>query len=150
MLKTYNEIKERYPKSVIMIKSGIFFECLNDDAKILNKVFGYKIKQLHKYIRVGFPISSLNKITSKLREKEINYIIIIDGVLTKEKFNHNKYNDYLVVDDKKNDDYDSALNKTLALKKIKLINQDLINNINNSKIIDILNEIEKVICKINL
>lgn len=101
MLKTYNEIKERYPKSVIMIKSGIFFECLNDDAKILNKVFGYKIKQLHKYIRVGFPISSLNKITSKLREKEINYIIIIDGVLTKEKFNHNKYNDYLVVDDKK-------------------------------------------------
>lgn len=101
MLKTYNEIKESYPKSVILIKSGSFFECLNDDAIVMNNIFGYKIKKLHKYIRVGFPISSLNKITSKLREKEINYIIIIDGVLTKEKFNHNKYNDYLVVDDKK-------------------------------------------------
>ena len=150
MLEDYLKLKETYPKSIALIKAGNFYECLNDDAIVMNNIFGYKIKKLHKYIRVGFPISSLNKITSKLREKEINYIIIIDGVLTKEKFNHNKYNDYLVVDDKKNDDYDSALNKTLALKKIKLINQDLINNINNSKIIDILNEIEKVICKISL
>ena len=154
MLKTYNEIKERYPKSVIMIKSGIFFECLNDDAKILNKVFGYKIKQLHKYIRVGFPISCLNKITTELTKKEINYITVIEGEIKIEKFKHNNYNDYTIikVDCDNNDDNNDDLKLTyeLALKKIKLINSDLMSNINNPKIIDILNEIERVICKINL
>ena len=152
MLEDYIKLKESYPKSVIMIKSGIFYECLNEDAIVMNNLFGYKIKKLRKYNRVGFPLSTLVKVTGELTKKEVNYVFVSDGEIKNEKLNHNKYNDYVtIIEDKSNDeyDYDALINHELALKKIKLINKELNNNIDNPKIIDILNEIERVICKIN-
>ena len=152
MLEDYIKLKESYPKSVIMIKSGNFYECLNEDAIVMNNLFGYKIKKLRKYNRVGFPLSTLVKVTGELTKKEVNYVIVSDGEITNEKLNHNKYNDYVtIIGDKSNDesDYDALINHELALKKIKLINKELNDNIDNPKIIDILNEIERVICKIN-
>lgn len=151
MLEDYIKLKESYPKSVIMIKSGNFYECLNDDAIVMNNLFGYKIKKLRKYNRVGFPLSNLVKVTGELTKKEVNYVIVSDGGIKNEKLNHNKYNDYVtIIDDNSDDDYDGLINHELALKKIKLINKELNDNIDNPKIIDILNEIERVICKINL
>ena len=73
MLEDYIKFKKVYPKSVIMIKSGSFYECLNDDATIMNSIFEYKIIRLKKYTRVGFPISKINYITGILTNKEINY-----------------------------------------------------------------------------
>ena len=151
MLEDYIKLKEVYPKSVIMIKSGSFYECLNDDAIVMNNLFGYKIKKLRKYNRVGFPLSTLVKVTGELTKKEVNYVIVSDGEIKNEKLNHNKYNDYVtIIDDNSDDDYDGLINHEFALKKIKLINKELNDNIDNPKIIDILNEIERVICKINL
>jgi len=147
MLEDYIKLKEVYPKSVIMIKSGSFYECLNDDAIVMNNLFGYKIKKLRKYNRVGFPLPTLVKVTGKLTKKEVNYVIVSYGEIRNEKFNHNKYNDYVTIID--DNDYDILINYELALKKIKLINKELNDNIDNPKIIDILNEIERVICKIN-
>ena len=71
------------------------------------------------------------------------------------KFRHNKYNDYFddancENDNVEEDDFETRLNNELALKKIKSINKELHQNISNPKILDILNEIERVICKINL
>ena len=149
MLEEYNKLKNNYSKSVVMIKSGNFYECLNEDAIIMNNIFGYKIMNLRKYKRVGFPLSTLVKITGELTKKEINYVTFSDGVVTNEKFNHNKYNDYITITSSDNNDYDTRINHELALKKIKLINKDLSDNIDNPKIIDILNEIERIICKIN-
>ena len=151
MLEDYIKLKEVYPKSVIMIKSGSFYECLNDDAIVMNNLFGYKIKKLRKYNRVGFPLSTLVKVTGELTKKEVNFVIVSDGEIKNEKLNHNKYNDYVtIIDDNSDDDYDGLINHELALKKIKSINKELHQNISNPKIIDILNEIERIICKINL
>lgn len=150
MLEDYKKIKEVYLKSVIMIKAGNFYESLNDDAIIMNNVFGYKIKSFKNYSRVGFPISNLIKVTKELTKREINYITLDDGIIKKEKFSHNKYNDYINKDNDNNNDVEKRLNHVLALKKIKSINKDLMDNIDNPKIIDILNEMEKLICKINL
>ena len=52
MLEKYIKLKEKYPKSVIIIKSGNFYDCINDDAIIINKLFSYKIKELSKYVNV--------------------------------------------------------------------------------------------------
>ena len=114
-----------------------------------------KIIRLKKYIRVGFPISKINYITGILTNKEINYLTFEDGTIETEKFRHNKYNDYFddancENDNVEEDDFEARLNNELALKKIKSINKELHQNISNPKIIDILNEIERIICKINL
>ena len=154
MLEIYLKMKESYPKSIVLIKAGSFFECLNDDVKVLNNVFGYKIVRLKKYNRVGFPKSKINYITGILTNKEINYLTYEDGTIENEKFSHNKYNDYFdeVNCNEVNDEesYEKRLNIELALKKIKMINRELNKNVDNPKILDILNEIERVICKINL
>ena len=155
MLEDYLKLKETYPKSIALIKAGNFYECLNDDATIMNSIFDYKIIRLKKYIRVGFPISKINYITGILTNKEINYLTFEDGAIETEKFRHNKYNDYFndancENDNVEEDDFETRLNNELALKKIKSINKELHQNISNPKIIDILNEIERIICKINL
>ena len=42
----YSECKEKYKEYVILIKCGNFYEALGDDAYLMNKIFGYKIKEL--------------------------------------------------------------------------------------------------------
>ena len=46
MLEKYIKLKEKYPKSLIMIKAGNFYDCINDDAIIINKLFNYNINDI--------------------------------------------------------------------------------------------------------
>lgn len=111
---------------------------MNNDAIIMNILFGYKLKPISSYIRIGFPLNSLNKVTSLLTEKEINYVIL-DNNVDHVKFKHNNYNKYI----------DKIFDYELILSKINFITNKLNKNMFNPKIIDILNQIEKVLCKIN-
>lgn len=137
--ENYKILKGEYPKSIILIKSGNFYVAINDDAIIMNLIFNYKIKQLPTYMRIGFPVSTLNKITKVLTEKEINYIIFKNGKINPVKFNHNNYNNYI----------EKVLDYELAQTKIKYIMQELDKHKLNHKIIDVLNEMERALCKIN-
>ena len=141
MLKEkYKELKLNHPKSIIFIKSGNFFITFNQDAIIINKILNYKIKKLNNdYIRVGFPISSINKVSEILTKNEINYIIYEDDIIDNIKFKYNKYNNHI----------DEFYSYQLAKDKINYITGKLNDNLFNSSIINILNEIERIICKIN-
>ena len=72
---TYNIYKEKYPKYVIMIKCGSFYEIYGEDSYIINNLFNYKIKRFNDYVRCGFPKVCLNKVIEKLKKFKINYII---------------------------------------------------------------------------
>lgn len=137
MLEKYIKLKEKYPKSLIIIKAGNFYDCLNDDAIIINKLFNYKIKELNKYIRVGFPINSLNRVRTILTKYEINYITVDNNDITYSNFIRNNYSKY------RSNDYFVIKNK------INNINDILSNNILNPNIKDIISNIEGIICKIS-
>ena len=137
MLEKYIKLKEKYPKSVIIIKSGNFYDCLNDDAIIINKLFNYKIKELSKYIRVGFPINSLNRVRTILTKYEINYITVDNNDVTYSKFIRNNYSKY------------SSNDYFVIKNKINNINDILSNNILDSGINNIISNIEGIICKIS-
>ena len=137
MLEKYIKLKERYPKSLIIIKAGNFYDCINDDAIIINKLFNYKIKELSKYIRVGFPINSLNRVRIILTKYEINYITVINNDITYSKFMRNNYSKYC------SNDY------FIIKNKINSINDILSNNILNPNIKDIISNIEGIICRIS-
>lgn len=91
---TYNRYKQKYPKFVIMIKCGSFYEAYGEEAYILNNLFDYKIKDVGGLKRVRFPIISFNKVIDKLKRFKINYIIVENGV-KKKKFNKNNYDKYI-------------------------------------------------------
>ena len=67
-----------------------------DDAKILNNVLGYQIKEFSNTVKVGFPIISLNKVIDKLDSLKINYMVIDNNVSLKRKFNKNNYDKFLI------------------------------------------------------
>lgn len=131
VIDLYRENKERYPKYVILIKVGVFYETYNEDCFVLNNLFGYKIKNIGDYYRTGFPINSYSKVIEKLNKTKINYLIIGDEVI-KRKFNKNQYDRYIKTDLNIDQRIDDIYKK---LKYLKL----------NSNISTLLNKIEGIL-----
>ena len=61
VINMVHNIKELFPEYVMLLKIGNFYECYNDDAKIISYLFDYKLKQLDNDDKnCGFPLISLN------------------------------------------------------------------------------------------
>ena len=95
------------------------------------------MKELNKYIRVGFPKSFLNRVRKILTKYEINYITVDNNDITYSKFMRNNYSKYC------SNDY------FIIKNKINSINDILSNNILNPNIKDIISNIEGIICRIS-
>lgn len=140
MLKEkYEFYKRTYIKYLIIIKSGNLYICINEDALILHKLFNYKIIELNNFIKVGFPLSNIDKIVNDIELKQINYIIVDEEIIQKQKYKNNQYNKNLLA-------YD---NYQICINRINKICEILKNNIINSNIKNTLNQIEELVCKIS-
>lgn len=79
LIKNLKELKKLDASSIYIFRVGIFYNILNEDAKIVNEKLGLKLTSLSpEIIKCGFPISSLDKYTKKLNELQIQYKIIDD------------------------------------------------------------------------
>ena len=138
MKDIYDKYKYDFGDYILLIKSGNFYICLKSDAIVVNNIFNYKIIETKKYIKAGFPLTSLSKVIDKLSELNVNYVLVENEIIKKEKFKNNNYSKYL-----KTNDY-SILNN-----RINKISEILKSNINKSIIKEIIEEIESIVCKIN-
>lgn len=125
--------KMKYLKYIILIKSGNFYIALANDAKILNNVLGYQIKEFSNTVKIGFPLISLNKVIDKLDSLKINYMVIDNNVSLKRKFNKNNYDKFLI--------------KRSNKSRISDINQKLL-DMEDSNIDILLTKIEGLIWRI--
>lgn len=132
LIDTYYNYKLKYKEYVVLLKSGIFYECFNDDICIIYSLFHYKIKNNGNNYIVGFPNNSLSKICNILENNNINYIIVDkDNIIDKYKSKNNNYSKYYI-----------DLNR---LQYITYKIEDIYNKLNN-KILD--NNIEKILLNI--
>lgn len=131
----YNMYKFDYKDYLILIKSGNFYISLNNDAIIMNNIFNYKIKESSNMIRVGFPVSSLDKVVGYLDSISVNYLVIDKEIIEKQKYQNNRYNEF-----------SSKYNYLSYLNRINNINNILKSNINKD-ISSVLDEIEDILCK---
>ena len=138
MINNYIDLKITFKNYLIILKTGVFYICINDDAFILNKLFSYKIKEFNNYKRIGFPINSLNKVLKRLEKLNINYIVYDNKIITKVNFTNNSYNKYRI----DINTYNSYL------RRIKNINNILVDRINSNNLKDILSKIENILCTI--
>lgn len=77
ILKQYKELKEKDASSIYIFRIGIFYNILNEDAKILNEKLSLKITSLSpEIIKCGFPISSLEKYLHLLNAHNIEFEVI--------------------------------------------------------------------------
>lgn len=56
MLEKYYKYKVNYQNYLILIKIGNFYECLGNDALIINKVFNYKLKRVSNTLKLDFQL----------------------------------------------------------------------------------------------
>ncbi len=124
LIDVYKENKVKYPKYVIMIKVGNFYEIYGEEVYILNNLFNYKIKKVGNNDRVGFPIIAYNKVINKFDKFKINYIII-DKENIKKRFNKNNYDKYLSKDLNIDNRIHIINEKLQYLKESKNVNQIL-------------------------
>lgn len=134
MLEKYYKYKLDYRDYLLLLKFGSFYESIDNDAFIMNKIFNYKLKKLSNTFKSGFPISSLNKVLDKLNECHINYIVIDDDIVLKKDFKNNNYSNYIF------NDKEIFYNSLRVEKIIKFLNDNV-----GSDIKEQLSEIEKIL-----
>lgn len=77
LLKQYNELKKKDPEKIYIFKVGIFYNILNEDARLVSKKIGLKLTDLSpEIIKCGFPVATLEKYTNLLTEHNIKFEII--------------------------------------------------------------------------
>ena len=77
LLNQYQELKKKDASSIYLFRVGIFYNILNEDAKLINEKLGLKITDLGPSIfKCGFPVSQLDKYIILLNEMKIKYKVI--------------------------------------------------------------------------
>ena len=129
LLTQYQELKKKDASSIYIFRVGIFYNILNEDAKIINEKLGLKITSLGPSIfKCGFPVSSLDKYIIQLNNLKIKYKII-------DNLPNSNINDYM---------------NNIEVKKIinKIINLDMNNTTFQQSfniLLDIQNHFKKII-----
>lgn len=77
LLKQYEELKKKDPDKIYIFRVGIFYNILNEDARLVSKEIGLKITDLSpEIIKCGFPVATLEKYTNLLAEHNIKFEVI--------------------------------------------------------------------------
>lgn len=125
----YKKLKNENNEIIYLFKSGVFYICLDDDAKILSKIYNLKLTNLNvDIVKCGFPCSSFDKYYKLFVNDNINFKIIENNTI----FN---CSDYLQ-------------NKTLLslLDKISKVNID---DLSVSEAYHFIEEIKEITLKLN-
>ena len=72
LIKQYEELKKNDPNKIYIFSVGIFYNILNEDARLVSNAIGLKITNLSpEIIKCGFPISQKEKYSLLLKNKNI-------------------------------------------------------------------------------
>ena len=77
LLKQYENLKKKDSEKIYIFKVGIFYNILNEDARIVSNEIGLKLTDLGPdIIKCGFPIAKLEKYTQLLKSKNLKFEIV--------------------------------------------------------------------------
>lgn len=124
----YKKLKNENNETIYLFKSGVFYICLDDDAKILSKIYNLKLTNLNvDIVKCGFPCSSFNKYYKLFVNDNINFRIVENNTIF--------------------DGADYLQNKTL-LSLLEKINQVSVDNLSVSEAYHFIEEIKKLTLKL--
>ena len=110
LYETYKRKKEKEPEKIYLFKSGMFYIFLEDDAKKVSDLFGFKITKLNEQvIKCGFPLSRIDYYTELLQKRQISFEIVDNNYLGIENYEDYMNNEKLkrIVKDVKKIDMDN-------------------------------------------
>lgn len=142
IINMVKNIKQFHMEDIILIKIGKFYYSYGKDAYILSYLFNYKLNKIEEFntYSAAFPKSSLAKITAKLENYKINYIIVD---------RRNNYEIEQCTDNKKSNAYSKYFAKALKSSNIKIrlskIVKFVLENINDKEMQSKMDKIERII-----
>lgn len=141
IINVVKNIKEIHPKAVLCFKIGNFYHCYGKDAYILSYLFDYNVSRTKEEIATcGFPIRSIPKIMATLEQNKVDYITFEPrneyDIEEKQEFkNLNRYEEIL-----------KKANKYVRIKKkMKVLTEELLENLEDEETINKLRKIEDII-----
>lgn len=79
--KQYEELKKQDVEKIYIFKVGIFYNILNDDARVVSDSIGLKLTDLGpNIVKCGFPIAKLDKYTNLLKSKDLQYEVVTSSL----------------------------------------------------------------------
>ena len=78
----YKKLKNENKERIYLFKSGVFYICLDDDAKFLSNKYNFKLTNLTTDIlKCGFPCSSFDKYYMMFVNDNIDFKIIENNTI---------------------------------------------------------------------
>lgn len=75
--KQYENFKKKDSEKIYIFKVGIFYNILNEDARVVSNSIGLKLTDLGpNIVKCGFPIAKLDKYTNLLKSKDLKFEIV--------------------------------------------------------------------------
>ena len=93
IIDRYNELKNKYKDTLIIIKDGRFYKTFFDDAKIIHYIMRYKYRESKE--EVSFGINAYSNVSERLNDYGISYLINSDDEELLVKGDSLFYNNYL-------------------------------------------------------
>lgn len=124
----YKKLKNENSETLYLFKSGVFYICLDDDAKVLSKIYNFKLTNLNvDIVKCGFPCSSFDKYYKLFVNDDINFKIVENNAIF--------------------DSSDYLLNKSILslLDKISKVNID---NLSVSEAYQFIEELQELTLKL--
>ena len=124
----YKKLKNENSETLYLFKSGVFYICLDDDAKVLSKIYNSKLTNLNvDIVKCGFPCSSFDKYYKLFVNDDINFKIVENNAIF--------------------DSSDYLLNKSILslLDKISKVNID---NLSVSEAYQFIEELQELTLKL--
>lgn len=134
MLEKYYKYKLQYKEFIILIRSGNFYETIDNDSLIMNKLFNYKLTRLSNTLKCGFPINSLATVSDYLKEKHVSYVVVDGDAFEVFESEKNEYNNYKI-------DSDIIKYNTLRLEKIIKLLNGLVYDESSSSLLDSIEDL---------
>ena len=75
LFSQWEEFKVDFPRHLILIQCGIFYETYSADADFLSEISGYKSFDRGKLIVCGFPISALKQNVTRI--EDLGYSVVV-------------------------------------------------------------------------
>lgn len=77
-IDVYNRCKLKSRNHIVFIKQGVFYITIGIDAILLNKILDLKLTNLSISVKVGIPVSSIDKYKNIMEHYDIPYSFMDD------------------------------------------------------------------------
>ncbi|MBR2289440.1 MAG: hypothetical protein IJ867_02210 [Clostridia bacterium] len=141
MRRRVGTIRDNFPDCLVLVRSGNFYRCYDDDSYIIAYLMDYQVKATVLSDMAGFPVDSLNKVLDKLEINRVDYRIF--------EFENGIAKLTQKCDFKEENCYESVLERAERFvrvrEKIANVTDILYKNIENAKIENAISKIAQII-----